>query len=74
MQVFFAHLSLGGIADKDERERLAKIPTGLSIDPADIAQLVAAGEAQVKQSPDLAAFRDSLTPSTRPLVAAKPAS
>ena len=74
VQVFFAQLSLGGIADKDERERLAKIPTGLSIDPADIAQLVAAGEAQVKQSPDLAAFRDSLTRPTRPLVAAKPAS
>jgi NTE family protein len=74
VKVFFSHLSLGGIADKEERERLAKIPTGLTVDPADVAQLVAAGEAQVKQSPDLAAFRDSLTPSTGPLVAAKPAS
>jgi len=74
VQVFFAHLSLGGITDKQERERLAKIPTGLSIDPADVTQLIAAGEAQVKQSPDLAAFRDSLGSSTRPLVAAKPAS
>jgi len=61
VQVFLAHLSLGGITDKQERERLAKIPTGLTIDPADVAQLVAAGEAQVKQSPDLAKFRDSLT-------------
>jgi NTE family protein len=74
VKVFFAHLSLSGITDKAERERLGKIPTGLSIDPADVAQLVAAGEAQVKQSPDLAAFRDSLTPSINPVVAAKPAS
>jgi NTE family protein len=66
VQVFFAHLSLSGITDKDERERLAKIPTGLTIDPADVAQLVAAGEAQVKQSPDLAKFRDSLTRSGSP--------
>ncbi|HET7084828.1 MAG TPA: patatin-like phospholipase family protein [Rhizomicrobium sp.] len=66
VQVFFAHLSLGGITDKEERERLAKIPTGLTIDAADVAQLVAAGEAQVKQSPDLAAFRDSLLPVGRP--------
>jgi NTE family protein len=60
VQVFLAHLSLGGIADKAERERLAKIPTGLTIDPQDVAQLVAAGEEQVRQSPELAAFRDSL--------------
>jgi NTE family protein len=59
VQVFLAHLSLAGIPDKAERERLAKIPTGLSIDAPDVAQLVAAGEEQVRQSPDLAAFRDS---------------
>ncbi|HWU55900.1 MAG TPA: patatin-like phospholipase family protein [Rhizomicrobium sp.] len=62
VQVFLAHLSLAGITDKEERDRLAKIPTGLTIDKADVAQLVAAGEAQVKQSPDLAKFRDSLGP------------
>jgi len=61
VQVFLAHLSLAGIADKAERERLAKIPTGLTIDAPDIALLVAAGENQVRQSPELAAFRDSLT-------------
>jgi NTE family protein len=67
VQVFFAHLSLSGIADKDERERLAKIATGLTVDPADVARLVAAGEAQVKQSPDLAKFRDSFTaPANQP--------
>jgi NTE family protein len=60
VQVFLAHLSLAGIADKAQRERLAKIPTGLTIDAPDVAQLVAAGEEQVRQSPELAAFRDSL--------------
>ena len=60
VQVFLAHLSLGGIADKAERDRLAKIPTGLTIDAPDVARLVAAGQAQVMQSPDLLAFRDSL--------------
>jgi hypothetical protein len=77
VKVFFAHLSLGGITDKEERERLAKIPTGLTIDAADVSRLVAAGEAQVKQSPELAAFRDSLTPAPSApgkLVASKPAS
>jgi NTE family protein len=60
VQVFFAHLSLGGITDKAERDRLAKIPTGLTIDAPDVARLVVAGETQVMQSPDLRAFRDSL--------------
>jgi hypothetical protein len=58
--VFLAHLSLAGVADPAERERLAKIPTGLTIAAPDVARLVAAGEDQVKQSPDLAAFRNSL--------------
>jgi len=74
VQVFFAHLSLGGITDKEQRERLAKIPTGLTIPAADVAQLVAAGEAQVKQSPDLAKFRESLTRPAEAPAPAKPAS
>jgi NTE family protein len=56
----FVHLSLAGVADAAERERLQQIPTGLSIDPADIALLVAAGEKQVKNSAGLSSFRDSL--------------
>ena len=60
VQSFFAHLSLAGVADAAERERLQKIPTGLSLEPADVTQLVAAGEKQVRNSEDLAAFRDSL--------------
>ena len=61
VQGFLAHLSLAGVKDEAERKRLARIPTGLTVDAPDVALLVAAGEAQVMQSPDLAAFRDSLT-------------
>jgi NTE family protein len=60
VQSYFVHLSLAGITDEAERRRLQAIPTGLTIDPGDVAQLVAAGEEQVRSSPDLAAFRDSI--------------
>jgi NTE family protein len=60
VESYFVHLSLAGIADDAERRRLQQIPTGLTIDPADIALLVAAGEQQVKSSSILAAFRDNL--------------
>ena len=60
VQSFFVHLSLAGIASEAERKKLQAIPTGLTIDPEDIALLVAAGEQQVRQSSGLAAFRDSL--------------
>jgi NTE family protein len=60
VESYFVHLSLAGIADPAERARLEKIPTGLTIDAADTARLVLAGEEQVKSSPELASFRDSL--------------
>jgi NTE family protein len=60
VETFFAHLSLAGIKDDSQRKRLEQIPTGLTIDAEDVSLLVAAGEEQVKQSPELAAFRDSL--------------
>jgi NTE family protein len=47
------HLSLAGIEDARTRERLEKIPTGLTIDDADVDALVAAGEEQVKKSPEI---------------------
>ncbi|HEY4075417.1 MAG TPA: patatin-like phospholipase family protein [Rhizomicrobium sp.] len=62
VESYFVHLSLAGVTDPAERERLQQIPTGLTIDPADVALLVAAGEAQVKNSPMLIKFRDSLGP------------
>lgn len=57
---FFVHLSLAGVADEAERKKLQSIPTGLTVDPADVALLVAAGADQVRNSPGLASFRDSL--------------
>ena len=60
VESFFVHLSLAGVADEAERKKLQSIPTGLTIDPADVTLLVAAGEEQVRQSAGLAAFRDSL--------------
>ena len=60
VESYFVHLSLAGITDPAEREKLQQIPTGLTIDSADVALLVAAGEAQVKSSPTLIQFRDGL--------------
>jgi hypothetical protein len=44
------HLSLAAVEDVQTRERLEKIPTGLTIDDADVDALVAVGEEQVKKS------------------------
>jgi NTE family protein len=60
VQGFFEHLSLSGITDAAEREKLQRIPTGLTIPDADVDQLVAAGERQVLESTVFAKFRDSL--------------
>jgi NTE family protein len=61
VESYFVHLSLAGVTDPAEREKLQQIPTGLTIDPADVALLVAAGEAQVKNSIMLAQLRDSMS-------------
>lgn len=62
VQGFFEHLSLSGIADAAEREKLQHIPTGLTIPDADVDALVAAGDKQVRDSKVLADFRASLVP------------
>lgn len=67
VQTYLAHLSLAGIADPATRTRLQAIPTGLTLSPEDVAQLVAAGEQEVRLSSDLARFRESLTPVTTAL-------
>ena len=61
VQGFFEHLSLSDITDAAEREKLQHIPTGLTIPDADVDQLVAAGERQVRELKVFAEFRDSLT-------------
>ncbi len=60
VESYFIHLSLDGVSDEAERTRLQAIPTGLTIDPADIALLVSAGEEQVKQSATLVDFRNHI--------------
>jgi NTE family protein len=68
---YFVHLSLADIADPAVRERLQKIPTGLTIPDEDVDTLVSVGETLVRGSPELAEFRRSLE---RPAaLAAKPA-
>ena len=51
---YLVHLSLADIKDEATRTRLQSIPTGLTISDADVDALVAAGEAVVKASPEVA--------------------
>lgn len=56
------HLSLSGINDEATRERLQSIPTGLSVPDADVDALIAAGEAAIKTSPEVAEVIKALEP------------
>lgn len=47
------HVSLAGVADPQERERLQAIRTGLTIPDRDVDALVASGEKQVRDNPEL---------------------
>lgn len=60
VEATFVHLSLGAIADAPTRERLEKIPTGLTVADGDVDALVNAGTEVVRQSPDLELFRSRL--------------
>ena len=51
---YLVHLSLAAVEDVQTRERLEKIPTGLTIDDSDVDALVAVGEEQVKKSATIA--------------------
>jgi NTE family protein len=66
---YFLHLSLADIADPAIRERLERIPTGLSIPDEDVDTLVAMGEQLVRDSRVLDEFRRSLV--SAPTVAAR---
>jgi NTE family protein len=54
------HFSLSQVADEAVRKRLEAIPTGLSLDDADVDALIAAGETAIRTSPQLARFRRQL--------------
>jgi NTE family protein len=51
---YVLHFALSEIKDEAVRKRLQSIPTGLTIADEDVDALVAAGEAQVKASPEIA--------------------
>jgi len=56
------HLSLSEIADETQRTQLQNIATGLTIPDADVDALVAAGEAQIKQSPVVEKIVEAIRP------------
>lgn len=60
VKAYLVHLSLADIKDDATRERLQSIPTGLTISEADVDALVAAGEAVVKASPEVAAVIEAI--------------
>ena len=68
---YVVHLSLAGIEDAQTRARLESIPTGLTIDDADVDALVAAGEDQVKKSAAIAKVLKALEQTGSTPVAAR---
>src|SRR6516162_5818753 len=61
------HISLAGIPDPQERQRLQAIPTGLTIPDADVDALVSSGEQLVQQN---SAIRELISDLDGPAVAA----
>src|SRR6202007_519463 len=47
VQAMLIHLSLADVADPTVRERLQRIPTGLTLENRDVDDLIAAGEQAV---------------------------
>ena len=62
VQSTFVHLSLADVSDAAEREHLEHVPTQLTLEDNDVDRLIAAGQALVRESPDLRNFRASLLP------------
>jgi NTE family protein len=62
VRVELIHVSLAALPDSPEKAKLLAIPTGLTIDRADVDRLVAAGESAVRQSAPLQAFIESYPP------------
>ena len=61
VETYFIHLSLEDVSDPVMRQHLESTPTGLTLPDADIDALVKAGDAVVRASPELDAFRRSLS-------------
>jgi NTE family protein len=59
VQVFFDQLALSGIRDESVRNRLALIPTGLTLDSKDVDLLIESGRKAVVDSSTIRQFVDS---------------
>ena len=60
------HISLAGLPDTPEKERLLAIPTGLTLKREDVDQLVQAGYDGIMRSTELRAFLDDYPPAPLP--------
>ena len=56
------HISLAGLPETPEKEKLLAIPTGLTLKREDVDLLVQAGYAGVTKSPELRTFLDNYPP------------
>lgn len=63
---YFVQIGLSQIRDPEQRRRLQLSPTALTLPSATIDELIAVGEQQARESPDIAAFRDAISASARP--------
>lgn len=63
---YLVHISLSEIKDPAVRARLQSIPTGLTISDDDVDALVAAGEAAIKTSPEIAEIVKALNMGASP--------
>lgn len=57
-RALLARVSLSDVEDPALRDRLRRVPTGLTLPRADVDALIAAGEAVIRQNADIAAFLD----------------
>jgi NTE family protein len=57
---YFVRLGLGVIPDPERRRRLQLTPTSLTLPKETIDELIALGESQIRESPDLARFINEL--------------
>lgn len=60
VQPWLVTLTLRDIADPAMRQRLAKVPTGFSLEPAQADELIAAGRALLRDNPDFRRLLEAL--------------
>ena len=60
VQPWLVTLTLRDIADPALRQRLAKVPTGFSLEPAQADELIAAGRALLRDNPDFRRLLEAL--------------